>query len=70
MSGKIPDAQLSPFNELVARRLGLHFPPERRVDLERGVRAAAAGMRLSRRRGRLPPGTAERPPGLKARWKY
>jgi chemotaxis protein methyltransferase CheR len=41
MTRKIPDAQLSPFNELVARRLGLHFPPERRVDLERGVCAAA-----------------------------
>jgi chemotaxis protein methyltransferase CheR len=41
MIRKIPEAQLLPFNELVARRLGLHFPRERWVDLERGVCAAA-----------------------------
>jgi chemotaxis protein methyltransferase CheR len=41
MTRKIPDAQLFPFNELVACRLGLHFPRERWVDLDRGVCAAA-----------------------------
>jgi chemotaxis protein methyltransferase CheR len=41
MTGKIPDAQLSRLNQLVARYFGVHFPPERWPDLERGVRAAA-----------------------------
>jgi chemotaxis protein methyltransferase CheR len=38
---KIQDAELSQFNELVARHLGLHFPRERWADLERGLSAAA-----------------------------
>jgi chemotaxis protein methyltransferase CheR len=41
MIRKIQDAELSRFNELVARHLGLHFPRERWPDLERGLSAAA-----------------------------
>ncbi len=41
MTSNISDAQLSRLNELVAGHCGLHFPPERWSDLERGLRAAA-----------------------------
>ena len=42
-----PAAWLTPLAALVAERLGLHYPPERWADLERGVRLAAgqAGAR-------------------------
>ncbi len=41
MSQKISEAQLSRFSDLVARHLGLHFPRERWLDLERGLWGAA-----------------------------
>jgi chemotaxis protein methyltransferase CheR len=42
MSGKIDDQLLDEIADLVAERIGLHFPPERLADLERGLSAAAA----------------------------
>lgn len=39
-----PDDLLARLSERVAAGMGLHFPPERRSDLERGVRAAAAEL--------------------------
>jgi chemotaxis protein methyltransferase CheR len=41
MTKKIPDAQLLQLGDVVARHLGLHFPKERWLDLQRGVCAAA-----------------------------
>ena len=41
MSNKIGNQLLDEITELVADRIGLHFPPERRGDLERGLNAAA-----------------------------
>ncbi len=41
MMEKISDAQLQRLSDSVARHLGLHFPSERRLDLLRGVCAAA-----------------------------
>ena len=37
----LPDSLSSSLSELVAARMGLYFPPERRGDLERGIAAAA-----------------------------
>src|SRR5262245_38410480 len=31
-------------SELIARTIGLHFPPERRADLQRGLESAAAEL--------------------------
>ena len=42
MSTKIANQQLDEIADLVAERIGLHFPPERRGDLERGLSAAAS----------------------------
>src|SRR5271154_1553309 len=42
MSNKIADQPLDEIADLVAERIGLHFPPERRGDLELGLSAAAA----------------------------
>jgi chemotaxis protein methyltransferase CheR len=36
-----PDSLLSRFSEFVAGQMGLHFPPERAPDLQRGIRLAA-----------------------------
>jgi chemotaxis protein methyltransferase CheR len=41
MTTKISDAQLLRLSDLVARHLGLHFPRERWLDLQRGVCSAA-----------------------------
>jgi chemotaxis protein methyltransferase CheR len=41
MTNRIADAQLSRLSDLVARHLGLHFPKDRWLDLQRGVCAAA-----------------------------
>src|SRR5271168_4491093 len=41
MTNRVADTQLSQLSDLVARHLGLHFPPDRWLDLERGVCAAA-----------------------------
>ncbi len=40
MTNRVADTQLSQLSNLVARHLGLHFPPDRWLDLERGVCAA------------------------------
>lgn len=36
------DAQWTHWSKFIGRHLGLHFPPERRTDLQRGLAAAAA----------------------------
>jgi chemotaxis protein methyltransferase CheR len=36
-----PDVLLSRFSQFVAEQIGLHFPPERAADLQRGLRSAA-----------------------------
>ena len=41
MTKTIPDAQLLQLGDIVARHLGLHFPKERWLDLQRGVCGAA-----------------------------
>jgi chemotaxis protein methyltransferase CheR len=41
MTKQISDAQLLQLSDVVARHLGLHFPQERWLDLQRGVCAAA-----------------------------
>lgn len=41
MSDKISDDAISKLSELVRSRTGLHFPMEKRVDLKRGIKAAA-----------------------------
>ncbi len=41
-AGTAPAAWLPPLAALVGNRLGLHYPPERWADLERGLRLAAA----------------------------
>jgi chemotaxis protein methyltransferase CheR len=41
MTDRISNALLAQFSEFVAAHLGLHFPPERRADLQRGIGAAA-----------------------------
>ncbi|MDP1535165.1 MAG: CheR family methyltransferase [Rubrivivax sp.] len=41
MQATLPDALLSRLSEFVAIQTGLHFPPERWGDLERGIAAAA-----------------------------
>jgi chemotaxis protein methyltransferase CheR len=40
----LPDALLAELSEYVAQHIGLHFPPERRRDLERGIAAAAPDL--------------------------
>lgn len=42
MSSKIDNQLLDEIADLVAERIGLHFPPERLGDLERGLSAAAS----------------------------
>lgn len=42
MQTTLPPPLLSRLSELVATKMGLHFPPERRADLGRGIAAAAA----------------------------
>jgi chemotaxis protein methyltransferase CheR len=42
MSSKIDNQLLDAIADLVAERIGLHFPPERLGDLERGLSAAAS----------------------------
>src|SRR5689334_15848452 len=37
----LPSARWPQLSELIAARLGLHFPPERHADLTRGVASAA-----------------------------
>jgi chemotaxis protein methyltransferase CheR len=44
MRPALPDALLSRFSELLATRMGLHFPAERWNDLERGLTAAASAF--------------------------
>ena len=46
MPPTLPDSLSSRLSELVAIRTGLHFPPERRSDLERGIAAAAPDFNL------------------------
>lgn len=41
MQTSLPDSLLSRLSEFVAIQMGLHFPPERWADLERGIAAAA-----------------------------
>lgn len=41
MTAKIPDELIDRFSAYVAERMGLNFPPERRRDLEAGLRRAA-----------------------------
>ena len=41
MQTSLPDSLLSRLSEFVAIQTGLHFPPERWADLERGIAAAA-----------------------------
>ncbi len=41
MTGALPHALLSGLSAFIADRLGLHFPPERWPDLERGIISAA-----------------------------
>src|SRR3972149_8402451 len=41
MTTSVSDILLSQLSELVAAQMGLHFPPERWRDLERGIRSAA-----------------------------
>ena len=41
MSDKISDNVISQLSELVRSRTGLYFPMEKRVDLKRGIKAAA-----------------------------
>ncbi|MBI1886797.1 MAG: tetratricopeptide repeat protein [Nitrosomonadales bacterium] len=41
MQATLPDSLLSSLSKLVATQTGLHFPPERWGDLERGIAAAA-----------------------------
>ena len=38
----VPDALWGRLSEFIAQNTGLHFPPERRSDLQRGITAAAA----------------------------
>src|SRR3979411_2812721 len=38
----VPDSLWGRLSEFIARKTGLHFPPERRSDLQRGFTAAAA----------------------------
>jgi len=38
----VPDSLLPRLSEFIAEQTGLHFPPERRPDLQRGLTAAAA----------------------------
>lgn len=42
----LPDELLAGVSEFVAARMGLHFPPERWRDLERGIAAAARDFKL------------------------
>ena len=44
MRPALPDALLSQLSELLATRMGLHFPTERWSDLERGIAAAASAF--------------------------
>src|SRR5438105_402450 len=39
---RLPDHLLFQFSELVAGEMGLHFPPERWPDLERGLRSVTS----------------------------
>jgi chemotaxis protein methyltransferase CheR len=39
--GALPDPLLASVSEFVALRMGLHFPPERQRDIERGITATA-----------------------------
>jgi chemotaxis protein methyltransferase CheR len=41
-SESVPDLLLTDVSELIAEKLGLHFPPQRHVDLRRGLTDAAA----------------------------
>jgi chemotaxis protein methyltransferase CheR len=41
MLNQVPDAQWSQLSEFVAATMGLHFPRERRADLQRGLAGAA-----------------------------
>ncbi|MBI5278112.1 MAG: tetratricopeptide repeat protein [Burkholderiales bacterium] len=43
----IPESQWPPLSEFVARRMGLHFPRERRDDLQRGLAGAAREFGLA-----------------------
>jgi hypothetical protein len=37
----LPDLPGPQLSEFIARKTGLHFPPERRMDLQRGLAGAA-----------------------------
>jgi chemotaxis protein methyltransferase CheR len=41
MTETLPTALLSSLSDFLVAKMGLHFPPNRAVDLERGIRAAA-----------------------------
>ena len=43
----LPDLLLSQLSDLIATRMGWHFPPDRWRDLERGIRAAARDLGFS-----------------------
>ena len=47
MRRPLPDALLAAASEFVALRIGLHFPPERWRDIERGLEAAAREFGLA-----------------------
>ena len=47
MRTALPHSLLSSLSEFVATRTGLHFPPERWADLERGIAAAAPDFHFS-----------------------
>ncbi len=46
MASGVSEAQLARLSEFVAARMGLHFPKERRRDLERGINAASRDLEL------------------------
>ena len=47
MQATLPHSLLSSLSEFVATQTGLHFPPERWADLERGIAAAASDFHFS-----------------------
>lgn len=47
MDTMLPASLLQPFSAFLAARMGLHFPPSRWADLERGLTAAAADFGLA-----------------------
>ena len=48
MTHKISDELLVRFSDFLAARIGLFFPPNRRQDLARGIKAAARDLGCDR----------------------